>query len=98
MIVSGNVLGVGVFVPLEIVAGPGGGGDVLLADIVTEEFIYDGVINNFVLTDPAAKVLNVYIDNGIYPDQVPVGAVANVTVNVALLLPGNIINVQYIKA
>lgn len=66
-------------------------------DIINETFIYNGINNTFVLTDPAIKVINVYIDNATFPSQVPTGAVTQVTIDPTLILENNEITVQYIK-
>ena len=67
-------------------------------NILIESFVYNGVDNEFDLANNASKVLDVYIDNGTYPDQVPNGAVSSVTVDAGLMLPDNTITIKYIKA
>lgn len=66
-------------------------------DIVTDRFVFDGANNVFVLSNPAIQVLDIYIDNGVYPDEIPVGAVLNVTIDPNLILAGNIITIKYQK-
>jgi hypothetical protein len=68
------------------------------SNIVNEQFIYDGVNNIFPLSNTALKVLSINIDNGSYPEYVPIGAVNNVTIEQIILLEDNRINIQYIKA
>lgn len=92
-----NIVAVGVARILGNGGGGGGDGDIMVADIINQSFVYNGVDNVFALAVAARKVLNVFIDNGTYPDQVPVGTTATVAVDGGLLLAGNIITIQYIK-
>jgi hypothetical protein len=78
--------------------GGGTGNGISEDNIVNELFTYDGINNTFPLTDPALKVLNVSIDNGTYPEYVPIGPVNDVTIEQAILILDNKINIQYIKA
>lgn len=66
-------------------------------EIAIDKFVYDGINNTFALTDAATKVLDVYIDNGVYPDEVPAGAQVDVTITPALLLAGNKVTIKYQK-
>lgn len=64
--------------------------------IVTETFIYDGLNNIFTLTQEAKKVLNIFIDNGTYPEHVPTGTTTNIILPKEILYTDNRITVQYI--
>ena len=67
-------------------------GDIFGADTFT--YTNDNV---FVLSESAFKVTMVFIENGAYPDQVPVGNVDEVTVDENLLLSGQTVVIHYIK-
>lgn len=92
-----SIVAVGVVRRSQNNGGGGGGGDIMAADIINQSFTYNGINNVFALAVAARKVLNVFIDNGTYPDQVPAGATASVAVDGGLLLSGNIVTIQYIK-
>ena len=64
---------------------------------VSDTFTYNGSDNVFVLTDTAYKVTMVFIENGAYPDQVPIGNVTEVTISSGLLLSGQTVVIHYIK-
>lgn len=64
-------------------------------DIVTDRFVFDGIDNVFVLSNPAIQVLDIYIDNGVYPDLVPMGATPSVIIDPDLILKGNVVTVKY---
>lgn len=63
--------------------------------IIIEKFIYDGVNNEFELNETAKQVLDVYIDNGVYPNQVPIGEILKVTIDPNYLYAGNNITIKY---
>ena len=65
---------------------------------VLEQFIYNGTDNTFNLANTAEKILNIYIDNGVYPGEIPEGQTDEVTINQDLLLKNNKISIQYIKS
>lgn len=86
---------VGVYSPGN--GGNGGNGTLKPEDFKQETFTY--VDNNtFALAQAATKVLHIYIDNGVYPGEVPAGAATEITVDPALVLPGNKITVVYLTA
>lgn len=64
---------------------------------VSDQFTYDGDDNVFVLENEAFKVTMVYIENGAFPSEVPVGNVTQVTIDKNLLLEGFKVVIQYIK-
>lgn len=70
-----------------------GGG--VAPDITTDRFVYDGANNVFALSSPASQIIDIYIDNGVYPDEVPVGPTPTVTVDAGLIIQGNIITIKY---
>ncbi len=90
MVGISQIVGCGV-----IVKNPNQGGTT--ADIVTDRFIYNGVNNVFALTATASQIIDIYIDNGVYPDEVPVGATPTVTIDAGLIMQGNIITIKYYK-
>lgn len=92
MVGISQIVGCGVVVKNKVENSGGG-----TVDIVTDRFVYDGIDNVFVLSNPAIMVLDIYIDNGVYPDEIPVGEVASVTIDPDLILAGNIITVKYQK-
>ncbi|WP_121665235.1 hypothetical protein [Mesonia aquimarina] len=64
----------------------------------SKTFTYNGTDNTFALPDVAVKVLNVFIGQGVYPDQVPNGEVTQVTVDSSLLFGSGVkVTIQYIK-
>lgn len=65
---------------------------------ILEQFIYNGTETTFNLANTAKKILNIYIDNGVYPGEIPEGQTAEVTINQDLLLKNNKISIQYIKS
>tara|TARA_R110002051_G_C8323789_1_gene435423 strand:+ start:78 stop:437 length:360 start_codon:yes stop_codon:yes gene_type:complete len=74
----------------------------LLANLIgdtfaSDTFTYNGTNNTFILNSAAFKVTMVYIDNGAYPSQVPIGNVTQVIVDNSLLLSGQSVVIHYIK-
>lgn len=67
-------------------------------NFVLEQFIYNGISSTFNLANTAEKILNIYIDNGVYPAEIPEGQTTEVTINQDLLLKNNKISIQYIKS
>lgn len=64
---------------------------------ISDSFTYNGSNNVFTLSETAYKVTMVYIENGAFPSEVPIGNVTTVTVDDSLLLTGNVVVIQYIK-
>lgn len=92
---SFGIVGAGVIVG-GISGGPGGDG---LTDdnFGMETFVYDGENNEFELADFAFKVLDVIIDHGSYPLQIPAGGANSVIVDEELLFEGVQVTIKYIK-
>ncbi len=96
--VGQNMVSTGVLVPA--LGASTGNVNITTGNIVTDEFDYDGVDNDFELTYPAALILNIFIENGVHREYVPAGPgpFNNVVIEQEVLLEDNKIYIQYIRA
>lgn len=98
MIGVSKIVALGVITPAPVSTSGGGvNNGITVAQIVTETFVYQGN-NEFVLADPAIKVLDVFIDQGTFPNQVPAFATNSVTIDPTLLFDNVNVTIKYIKA